>query len=57
MKYYAFCDDGLIYPLGEHEDFDGAFWASDNLQHSCIWCMNAQSLQDLYISAGENLAS
>ncbi len=66
INWYAFCDDGQVHALGEHESFEGANDAADRLVETArheptgeystimplavVWIMDAVSLRTLKAS-------
>lgn len=57
-RYFAFCDDESVVPLGRFEDIEGAFEVSDNLPYKhCLWVMDVEGLENIIRSAADALAS
>lgn len=66
INWYAFCDDGQMHSLGEHETFDSANDAAEGLVETAraeptgeystimplavVWIMDAVSLRTLKVS-------
>jgi hypothetical protein len=49
MIYFALNNDGLLYNLGDHGDFDAADCAAQDMQLDAVWLINefdAQSMVD-----------
>jgi hypothetical protein len=60
MLYFALNNDGLLYNLGDHKDYDSADYAAQNMRIDPIWIIaesEARSMMDFLNEQLENTIS
>ena len=47
MVYFALNNDGLLYNLGDHGDFDSADCTAEDMQLNAIWLIDEHDAQSM----------
>jgi len=57
MIYFALNNDGLLYNLGDHGDFEAADCTAQDMQLDAVWLINEFDAQSMVDFITEQLAT
>ncbi len=46
MKYFALNEDGLLYDLGDHGDWEAANYTAEDMKLNAIWLFDADTAEN-----------